>query len=66
MELESIRDLLKRRKKLQKLLEPMPLDEFWTAEEDAACRESIRRELADLDAQIAERTGRSSGSNAKQ
>jgi hypothetical protein len=57
MELTSIKDLMTRRRKLVKLLEPLPPSPIWPEDLQAECHETIRREIADIDQQIAERTG---------
>jgi hypothetical protein len=57
MELPTIQDLLKRRRKLVKLLEPLPPSPIWPDDLQALCHQTIEYEIADIDQQIAERTG---------
>ena len=56
MELPTIQELMKRRKKLVKLLEPLPPSLSWPEDLQEVCHEAIEREIAEIDQQIAERT----------
>jgi hypothetical protein len=56
MELPTIRELMKRRRKLERLLEPLPPSPIWPKDLQEACHETIEREIALIDQQIAERT----------
>jgi len=59
MELPSIQDLVKRRKKLVKMLRPLQPTPIWPEDIEAHCHRLIEREIIEIDQQIAERTGSS-------
>lgn len=57
MELRSLNELRKRRKKLVKLLEyPRRPENPIEQQIDELCKKTIRKEIADIDAEIRERT----------
>ena len=64
MKLATIQELAKRRQKLIKLLEPLPPSPIWPDDLQAECHEAIRRDIADIDQQIAERTGANAGASS--
>ncbi len=58
MDLLPIKELVKRRRKLVKSLEPLTGIPSWTAEDERDHQRIIHAEIAAIDAEIAERTGR--------
>ena len=57
--LDTLKELRRHRKTLLSMLEPCSETDTWPADMLSEHKASIRRELADIDTEIAERTGES-------